>query len=294
MPSLLEHLKGDGDAGPSPTAPSADLLDSVKADGSRRRTNRRRRNLAFAVLGLGLVAVPAATLSANGDSGRQDISVATDAGPVSLPELADDSMPFEIEPVPETIVPLPAPVDIVPQVAPATTVAATPGGTEPTAPPRTAPATTATPTLVCRNSTDPACGPFRWDPALLPDQPLVASFTKAPTTAVAGQPVAFEVSWSDGDAKLTYDRFSTDGTSLGSACSMVPRYGPWTPPERVAGSGTLAYGTTFAGPGTYTVAVTLGTGGAPGEIPRTVECSPPYGGAARIETTVTVTAAQPA
>lgn len=286
MPSPLDLLEGGGDAVPPPAPPSADLLESVKAEGARRRTHRHRRNLAGAVLALGLLAVPAVALR-SGDDSRSEVNVATDGGTVP------DTVPPVVEPLPDdpsadtTVVTLPPDTGPLPTVPP-TSVAATTG------PPRTAPprAVTTTTAKVCRNSTEPVCGPFRWEPPLVPDQPLVASFTVAPATAVVGQPVAFEVTWSDGDARLTYDRFSTDGSGEMSSCSRVPQYGPWTSPDRVPGSGKLPYTTTFDGPGTYKVTVVLGTGGSPGDIPIS-DCRPPYASATRIETTVTVTAPPP-
>ena len=65
----------------------------------------------------------------------------------------------------------------------ATTTA--PAATAPTPTPDTTTAPGApTTTLPCRNSTDPACGPFRWDPAPAPNQPVAVSYTHLtlPTT----------------------------------------------------------------------------------------------------------------
>lgn len=104
---------------------------------------------------------------------------------------------------------------------------------------------------MCRDSDAPACGEFRWDPASAPNQPIVASFSKQAATAVVGQPVEFEVTWSDPDATLTFERFSTDGTNLVSACSLAPRYGPWTPSPATPGTGKLPYTHTFHTPGVY-------------------------------------------
>ena len=137
----------------------------------------------------------------------------------------------------------------------------------------------------CRNSTDPICGEFRWDPPPAPNQPLVASFTTAPTTAVVGQQVTFEVSWSDGDARLVHADFSAVGHTLVIACAPpLPRYGPWTPPERVPSGGTLRFTHTYTEAGTYRAVAWLYTGD---------ECgSSPYRDFKKVDTTIVVTAPQ--
>ena len=285
MPSPLDLLS-DGKAVAPPGPPPEDVLHAVKADGGRRRAVRHRRNLALAVLGLALVTIPTATLRPDASSPGEEINVAADGRTELVPDVSE---PTPLDPVAPDLVPgdpAGTTVPTLPAVAateatvpsPPTTQAVVPS----TAPPSTRATTTAAPptTRSCRNSDDPACGTFRWDPAPGPNQPLVASFSKAPATAVAGQPVTFEVTWSDGDAGLTFDRFSFDGTGLASACSLPPRHGPWSPPAVVPSSGTLPYTQTFA-PGTYTIRVELGTAG----------CDSPYGSETAITTTLTVTAA---
>ncbi len=272
MPSLLDHLAtGDG-ADPSTVSPPAGLIDAVKADGSRRRVNRRRRNLALAVLCLGLLAVPAATLGGGNSDREGEINVAADGDGTETT--------FVLEPVESTVVaevPLTPPattVDTAPPVteAPATSVA--PPTAVPTTPPSTrAPGTTPTTAPACRNSDKPSCGDFRWDPPPGPNQPLVGSFVNPPATAQVGVPVVFEVTWSDPDAKLTSDRLSPDGSRIISACTLPPRFGPWTPPPAVGGSGTLRYTHTFQTAGTYSdVTVELGT----------ADCTSPYGNDAQV------------
>jgi hypothetical protein len=291
LPSLLDHLATPG--GDDPPAPPPDgVLDSVKAEGGRRRANRHRRNAGLALLALALMVIPAATLRPGGGHGRE-VAVATDGGGTT-PDTAEITVPTSADVAPGD------PVVSEPPTLPPAAVTAAPSTSAPpasvapatTAPPRPAPTTTPTTARVCRNSQDPACGPFRWDPALAPDKPLIADFTAAPATAVAGQPVVFEVAWSDADAKLSSDRFSTDGTSIGTSCTLAPRYGPWTPPAPSGGSGTLRYPTTFPNPGTYKVAVELGTGGLDGAT--SPDCTPPYGDFVRIERTITVGPAAPA
>jgi hypothetical protein len=289
LPSPLELLSAADETAP-PAPPPSDVLRSVKVEGGRRRLVRRRRNLAVAVLGLALVAVPAVTLRPDPGGPTQQLDVAAGGGAAGLtPDATDppllDPVPPELAPGdPVTTVPtLPAPAATVPPATAPPQGASTPAASQPApaaplAPTPTAAAASTTTTKACRNSADPACGDFRWDPAPSANQPLTASFTKAPATAVAGQTVLFEVTWSDGDAGLTFERFSTDGTAVATACAMEPRYGAWTPPAATAASGTLPYTTTFATPGEYKVIVTLGT----------ADCTSPYGDDKLLETTITV------
>ena len=291
MPSPLELLSAADESAPA-SPPPHDVLRSVKAEGGRRRLVRRRRNLAVAVLGLALVAVPAAALRSGSGGRPQEIDVAAGGGSEGgATELVPDaSEPALVEPVgpdlvpgdPATTVPtLPAaaptpdPVATTPTTAGAT-VAPAPGGSAVTT---TAAPTTATTARVCRNSDDPACGAFRWDPAPAPNQPLVARFTKAPATAPVGD-VTFELEWSDGDAGLTFHQLSTDGTALVAACSMTPRYGPWTPPPAAGASGTVPSTATFTAPGTYRVIASLSS----------ADCTSPYGNDLQVETSITITA----
>lgn len=288
MPSPLELL-GAGDSAAPPPPPGDDVLGSVKAEGGRRRAGRRRRNLGLGLAALTVVAASAVTLRPDGDGGTaQEINVAagdgepaTDADPTSIdpneviPELFPGDAPTtSAAPVAE----LPVPPPTLPPESSTAPTSAVPSVTTPVT---TGPTTSASPTTaarVCRNSSNEACGEFRWDPAPAPNQPLVATFTKAPAKAKAGEQVSFEVTWSDGDAPLTFDRLSHDGTAIGKSCSMTPRYGPWTPPARVPSAGVLPYTTTFATPGTYTVRVELGT----------AECDSPYGNDTSITATIDV------
>lgn len=285
MPSPLDLL-GPGDTA-VPPLPGDDVLDSVKAEGARRRAGRHRRNLGLGLAALTVVMASAVTLRPDGGGRPQVVDVAAGGGePVAatdptsidsnevIPELFPGDVPTT------TAAPAAPPPVPPPTLPPESSTTPTPVGpsvtTAVTAAPTTAPPTTAA--KVCRNSSDQACGEFRWDPAPEPNQPLVATFTKAPATAKVGEPVLFEVTWSDGDAPLTFDRLSHDGTGMVKACSLTPRYGPWTPPARVPSGGVLPYTTTFAAPGTYAVKAELGT----------AECDSPYGSDTSIAVTITV------
>ncbi len=135
---------------------------------------------------------------------------------------------------------------------------------------------------MCRNSSDPACGEFRWDPVPAANQPLVASFATAPGTAIVGNEVVFEVTWSDGDAPLAFDEFkaTTGGYVLHLDCFPFPsRFGPWTPPAAEPSSGTLRYPHTFTTAGTYRIHASLATAD---------DCRSPYADFTQVETTIVV------
>src|SRR5690606_17551868 len=115
-----------------------------------------------------------------------------------------------------------------------------------------------------------------------PNSPLMAAFTHVPAQVVAGEPVEFEVTWTDADATLSFDHFSTDGTALAGGCSTVPRHGPWDAPTPRPGAGALRYEHTFPAPGTYVVTVSLATSVLDGD------CADPYASETVVERTVEV------
>jgi hypothetical protein len=147
-----------------------------------------------------------------------------------------------------------------------------------------APTTVAPPTtLWCRNSTDPRCGPFRWDPEPGPNAPLTVTITFTPERPKAYDEVRFFVTASDPDARITSNicnRFG-DETSPGpdgwgtciSAVSFGPdgppppspycapeKYGPWSPPPPEGGSTALGNPPSEGVPHTFTAAGTYRVG----------------------------------
>lgn len=181
-----------------------------------------------------------------------------------------------------------------PDDASATTV---PTGTETTAPEATAPPTSAdgpvTTELVCRNSTDPACGAFRWDPAPEAGQSTVRLFLPA-APAQVGVPYELVVELTDPTAQPTFNCASLDVSPLpgqawvgGFQCQPDPipmcspaKYGPWTPPAPAGGTISDAVEITFDQPGTYTL--TMETKAKPRH------CDHPYGSDATTSVTVEV------
>jgi hypothetical protein len=131
--------------------------------------------------------------------------------------------------------------------------------------------TTTTPSRSCRNSTDPKCGPFYWDPDPGPNQPLTVTVRYTPEHPRVGEPVTFYITAHDPDASFfwgvgwdfgeTKDFAALDGMSVDDSqpdyCAPA-KYGPWTPPPKLVGDETLGNPPergmvhTYESPGTYT------------------------------------------
>lgn len=144
------------------------------------------------------------------------------------------------------------------------------GTTAPTSPPpsSTSPPQTTTTTIVCRNSQNPACGEFRWDPAPAANQSLTISLGASPMAPQPNQEVTFSVRVEDPDHLVdntcaTIDFGDGSPTVSPGTCphppACPPHFGPWTPPPAQPG----VYGPTqfarhtYAAPGTYLVTVTF-------------------------------------
>ena len=183
---------------------------------------------------------------------------------------------------------------------PATTPAPVPETAVPTSPPRPAPTRprqvaspppigfnpappTPTTTLPCRNSTDPRCGPFRWDPPPAPNQPLVVDAD----LAAEGREAIFTVNVSDPDHPVgdnCADVDYGDGTREPIPCAPAPcpaLFGPWTPPAPQGGQLQRTYRHSYSEPGQYTARFTFRNDRD--------RCPDPYGGTGSDTITITVT-----
>jgi hypothetical protein len=120
-------------------------------------------------------------------------------------------------------------------------------------------ATTTATSLVCRNSTDPQCGPLVYDPPIT-NQPATLTATTTPATPTAGEVVTFTVHTADPDSFIDPGMFCGqvsfgDGNDTGCqvACAANgPQYGPWAPPPPTAGDATFTMTHTYPRAGTYT------------------------------------------
>jgi len=166
------------------------------------------------------------------------------------------------------------------------------GTTTTTAQPGTT-TTTVQPGPACRNSTDPACGDFGWDPAPGPNAPMTATVQVSPAHPAIGQKVTFTIHAHDDDAGAGL----LDGWGFGdgpnvSVDYMRPtcdRYGPWTPPERVAHDWDETQTHVYSSAGTFHASFALESA-----TPGIEGCSDPYAsvGGAEADVTVTPTATQ--
>jgi hypothetical protein len=117
-----------------------------------------------------------------------------------------------------------------------------------------------TPATVCRNSTDPACGPFRWDPPPAPNSPTEVSISYSPSAPRIGEAVTITVHARDDDA-LVADVTMTFGDenvftippALIISCDIEPPAGPWTPPAPTPDELVKTFTHTYDEPGDLTI-----------------------------------------
>jgi hypothetical protein len=161
--------------------------------------------------------------------------------------------------------------------------------------------TTPTTALVCRNSTNPKCGDFRWDPQPKPDQPAQMTITASPAQPKVGEKVTFKVVVDDPDDVHPMHCYANwdygDTRSVSQHCDFAQggppqcqnRHGPWTPPEAAPGhseeQGGFALEHTYDSPGTYNVKFTY--------EPELTTCYDPYASSAVGNLSLTVLPAPP-
>jgi hypothetical protein len=119
--------------------------------------------------------------------------------------------------------------------------------------------------LVCRNSTDPSCGPFEWVPPPAAKAPIsieIEVLTQAPK---AGEPVAFDVHAQHPQEAIDPECGGGDyGDGLADphncrAGVCLPRFGPWDTPAPNPGDLQKTFQHTYSAPGVYTVSFSFVT-----------------------------------
>lgn len=133
----------------------------------------------------------------------------------------------------------------------------------------------------CRNSFNPACGAFYWDPPMPANTPIALRVTVEPVHAVVGQPLRISLEWSDAEARLGVHKLSTPGacepredgscaplggvsTPAETLCPQTPR-GPWAPPPVVGTGGFETVRRAYLQPGTYEWTVQISISSGPNE-----------------------------
>jgi hypothetical protein len=150
-----------------------------------------------------------------------------------------------------------------PFLEPSPTPHKTPEAT-PTAEPTPVPTPYATP--ACRNSFEPACGEFRWDPPITDDTPTEAEMSVVTQDPVVGEKVVFAITITDDTPTEPHAHTWSwgDGPAVASSYYCEPpgpreRTGPWTPPEPEKTTTETNVEHTYEEPGTYTVKISYST-----------------------------------
>lgn len=112
----------------------------------------------------------------------------------------------------------------------------------------------------CRNSTDPACGEFRWDPQPT-NNPMTVVVRASTTNPRVGELVTFDVEATD-DTRFVpapqncriHQQYGDEGFGWGGCdygCDIPPQYGPWDPPAATEGRVVDRFTHTYERPGSY-------------------------------------------
>ena len=143
------------------------------------------------------------------------------------------------------------------------------------------------PTSTCRNSYDPACGPFRWDPAPGPNQPITGGVTAS--QPAPGAKVTFTVTGEDPDAAPLQVCNVDFGDGSGYHCDPTPvadpsacpkQYGPWTPPAKNDGKLDSPWDHTYSNAGSYHVTFEV--------FSAMQDCNNPYASEAMLQADIVV------
>ena len=238
-------------------------LESRRSELFERVTKRGRmlRTRRFVVLVGALaivVAVPVGAVALTAGGGRTPHHVTVSAPPTS----ADDSDSSTTSTTSTTV------GYETTTTGPLALTSTTIGAPTPVTQPIYAPTTTTT-ALVCHNSTNPACGPFHYDPPLT-NGPAVAVFDGvSPAHPTVGESVAFTLHVVDGDSHITAESPICgsvnygDGMEQTAICDCAgpgPQYGPWDPPAPTPSDIRIPLAHTYKKAGDFTLTVSLTAG----------------------------------
>jgi hypothetical protein len=291
---MFEHLD---DADPPQPGP----LERARVFSRAAELVQHRRlviGLCVAVIIALIAAIPGVLTAAGGTSKR----VHTAAAPATTPTTSEGTSgivnPITGEPIPGVSGPSATPTTAAPQVLgssvtrPPVTSRTNPpsptGGPQPGDSARSAQFTSSgTP---CRNSSDPACGPFYWDPDPGPNEPLTGQVTFEPANPKAGDTVTFHITANDPDDGPLGICSTSYGDGANVVCDPIElmdpdhhcpkQYGPWTPPARKQGAMDTHDVHTYNNAGTYNVSFDTHSG--------SYCSSDPYASRANLTATVVV------
>jgi hypothetical protein len=160
-----------------------------------------------------------------------------------------------------------------------------------------APVTSSAP---CRNSTDPSCGPFRWDGAVV-NQGMTLELRWSPANPEIGQTVTFTLTVSDPDAPADgFFQLYGFGDGPGLAADDLPdecnRYGLWSLPAPKPGRWVDTYTYTYSRSGTFQAWFTRSsrTPDLPGCVDEARKLGDPWASSATITATIAVAPPSPA
>jgi hypothetical protein len=116
---------------------------------------------------------------------------------------------------------------------------------------------------------------------------MTVTISVSDSTPQAGQTVKVIASAVDPDALIQCgDIYWGEGTYVGTAVTLVPRYGRWETPEKQKGTKTMTFSHQYEHAGTYHIQVWFLSGSTCIEPPTN-----PYGNVGGAKATVTVSAA---
>ncbi|MGI9022900.1 MAG: hypothetical protein ACR2HV_06675 [Acidimicrobiales bacterium] len=188
---------------------------------------------------ISLVALVAQLVAGGGDppTGVEVASRGPNAAPTSRPLVTVGPTTTTVPGAPAspdtTAVPTPTPV-----TAPDTPPSPVPISVDPLPPNEE---TTVPTAPACRNSFDPACGSFFWDPQPGSNQPINVSVTMSPTDPAPGEPVNFTVTVTDPDHEVSQNCAVIDygdGVVDQRPCRSFEcqaAFGPWDTPAKRTG-----------------------------------------------------------